>query len=175
MGKNSRQSFVVLALTIASGLAAAGCAGPNTVSIASASPSPTPTAACPSAGTEPMPETDCLFYDGDAAMAANEAYRQRRSLTPGMKAQLDAFLDPARAALESLSVPASADNVEYALKSVGLTDDGVQTDDAGNGVRFGAASPNGGCIYGYVALNGHVDISTGGSIMDGGCLEMFGH
>jgi hypothetical protein len=107
-------------------------------------------------------------------MALNELYRQRRALTPDMQKHLDTYLDPARKALEALNKPTTATAVVEAFGSVGLTD-AVQTDDNGNGVRFGAASPHGGCLYGYVALDGKVDIFTGGSIMDGGCLEMPGH
>ncbi|MFJ6456176.1 hypothetical protein [Paenarthrobacter sp. NPDC091669] len=122
----------------------------------------------------PVVTDDCVVVDPEAAMAANELYRQRRALTPDMREHLNSYLEPARKALESLSEPTTAPAVVEAFGSVGLTD-AVQTDDNGNGVRFGAASPQGGCLFGYVALDGKVDISTGGSIMDGGCLEMPGH
>ena len=121
-----------------------------------------------------MPDKNCAFYDGDAAMAANETYRQRMSLSPDMKTRLEAYLEPARVALTSLGTQANPAKVSQALESVGLNKNEIQTDDIGSGVRFGAAAPSGGCVYGYVALGGAVDIAPGGSIMDGGCLDMIG-
>lgn len=164
---------VGLTLTVVSALTVAGCGAPATVR--SESTSPPPTAACPSAGTEPMPDGNCAFYDGDAAMAANETYRQRKSLSPEVKMLLEGYIEPARAALTSLGMKANPPKVSQALESVGLNKNEIQTDDTGSGVRFGAAAPSGGCVYGYVSLDGAVDIAPGGSIMDGGCLEMIGH
>lgn len=149
-------------------LRSAGDGGPNVNS-----PSPTPTAACPDAGSELRTDSNCVQYDGEAAMAANETYRQRRKLTPEMLAQLDAYVGPARKALDALTRPANADDVETAFAEVSLNE--VQTDDGGNGVRFGVTVPSGGCLYGYVPLTGPTTVETGGSIMDDGCLEMFGH
>ena len=166
---------VGLTLTALSALTVAGCGAPATVRSESATPSSTPTAACPSAGTEPMPDKNCAFYDGDAAMAANETYRQRRSLSPDMKTLLEEYVEPAREALTSLGTQANPEKVSQALESVGLNKSEIQTDDTGSGVRFGAAAPSGGCVYGYVSLDGGVDIAPGGSIMDGGCLDMIGH
>lgn len=90
-----------------------------------------------------------------------------------MLAQLDAYVGPARKALDSLTRPANADDVETAFSALSLNE--VQTDDGGNGVRFGVTVPSGGSLYGYVPLTGPATVETGGSIMDGGCLEMFGH
>ena len=121
-----------------------------------------------------MPDKNCAFYDGDAAMAANETYRQRRSLSPDIKTLLEEYVEPAREALTSLGTQANPEKVSQALESVGLNKSEIQTDDTGSGVRFGAAAPSGGCVYGYVSLDGAVDIAPGGSIMDGGCLDMIG-
>ena len=174
MGK-TRSWPVPAGLTITAVVLSAvvGCAVPGTADSTSTSPSPTPTAACPSAGTEPRTDSNCGQYDGEAAMAANETYRQRRKLTPEMLAQLDAHVGPARQALDALTRPANADDVETAFTALSLKE--VQTDDGGNGVRFGVTVPSGGCLYGYVPLTGPATVETGGSIMDGGCLEMFGH
>lgn len=124
------------------------------------------------AGTEPQ-QGNCVQYDGDAAMAANEMYRQRRKLSPEMQSQLNQHVEPARIALTALAKPATAGDIEAAFEAINLRD--VQTDDGGNGVRFGVAVPSGGCLYGFVPGNGEVTIQAGGGIMDGGCLEMPGH
>lgn len=157
-------------------LGTTSCAIPGGVSTAPTdAPTPsTPPQVCRSVEGIPVVTEHCVVVDPEAAMAANELYRQRRVLTPDMREHLNSYLEPARKALESLSEPTTATAVVEAFGSVGLTD-AVQTDDNGNGVRFGAASPQGGCLFGYVAFDGKVDISTGGSIMDGGCLEMPGH
>lgn len=88
---------------------------------------------------------------------------------------LEGYIEPARAALTSLGTQANPAKVSQALESVGLNKSEIQTDDIGSGVRFGAAAPSGGCVHGYVSLEGEVGIALGGSIMDGGCLEMIGH
>ncbi|MGP0223294.1 hypothetical protein [Paenarthrobacter sp. NCHU4564] len=133
---------------------------------------PTPTAACPSAGTEPLP-TNCVPYDGDAAMAANETYRQRGKLSPDVQAELNQHIAPAVEALQKLPRPATADTVTAAFNGLHLKE--VQTDDGGTGVRFGVTVPSGGCLFGFVPDQGDVTVQAGGGIMDGGCLEMFGH
>ncbi|MET4622175.1 hypothetical protein ABIE18_003644 [Arthrobacter sp. 2762] len=153
--------------------AVVGCSVPGTVASRSTLTSLSPTAACPVAGTEPRTDSTCAQYDGEAAMAANETYRQRRKLTPEMRAQLDAYVGPARKALDSLTRPPNADDVEMAFTALSLKE--VQTDDGGNGVRFGVTVPIGGCLYGYVPLTGPATVETGGGIMDGGCLDMVGH
>ena len=134
--------------------------------------STTPTAACPSAGTEPQP-ANCFAYDGDAAMAQNQMYRQRRKLSPDIQSQLEQHIEPAKTALSALPQPVTANEIETAFHALGLRE--VQTDDGGNGVRFGVAVPSGGCIYGVIPREGELTLQAGGSIMDGGCLEMFGH
>lgn len=106
-------------------------------------------------------------------MAQNEMYRQRRKLSPDMQTQLDQHLEPVRTALEALTKPASESQVKAAFQSMDLTE--VQTDEGLNGVRFGVSVPSGGCLYGMVPIKEKVIIQTGGSILDGGCLEMVGH
>jgi hypothetical protein len=108
-------------------------------------------------------------------MAENEGYRQQRPVSAEAQAQLDSYVSPARTALTALTKPATVADVKLALGSVGLDEREVQTDDIGTGIRFGAASSKGGCVTGSVGLDGTVDVSTGGSIMDGGCLAMSGH
>ncbi|MFK0002339.1 hypothetical protein [Paenarthrobacter sp. NPDC090522] len=167
---NIQPSIPALATAAVVLLSLVSCGVPPTT--APPQQSPTPTAACPSAGTEPQPN-NCVAYDGNAAMAQNEMYRQRRKLSPEIQAQLNAHLDPAKEALNALDKPATPADVEAAFASLNLKE--VQTDDGGNGVRFGVAVPSGGCLYGVVPGEGEATIQAGGSIMDGGCLEMFGH
>ncbi|WP_347108494.1 hypothetical protein AAHB33_16625 [Paenarthrobacter sp. S56] len=134
--------------------------------------SATPTAACPRAGTEPQ-HGNCVPYDGDAAMAQNEMYRQRGKVSPEMQAQLNQRVEPARKALEALTRPASESQVKAAFQSMDLNE--VQTDEGLGGVRFGVSVPGGGCLYGIVPTKEKVTIQAGGSTLDGGCLEMVGH
>ena len=170
MGKTkpNRAAVAIAAVVLA---ALAGCAEAPATTTPSSS-SPTPTAACPITGTEPQ-QANCIAYDGDAAMAQNEMYRQRRKLTPEMLTQLNQHVEPARKALAALPRPVTGNDVEAALTSIDLTD--IRTDDGGKGVRFGAAVRSGGCIYGFVPNDGEPELATGGPIMDGGCLEMIGH
>jgi hypothetical protein len=141
----------------------------------SGAPSPSPTAACPRVEEIPGGQRNCAVYDPDAAMAENEGYRQQRPVSAGAQAQLDSYVGPARTALTALTRPTTVADVKRALGSVGLDEREVQTDDLGTGIRFGAASSKGGCVTGSVGHDGTVYVSTGGSIMDGGCLAMSGH
>ena len=168
--RKTKPTSAALAIAAVVLFAVAGCGVPTQV--APTSSSPTPTAACPSSGTEPL-AANCVQYDGNAAMAANEGYRQRRKLTSEMQQQLEQHISPARKALDSPTSPASAKDVEEAFAAISLSE--VQTDDRGNGVRFGVAVPSGGCLYGFVPHEGEATVQAGGSIMDGGCLEMVGH
>ncbi|XAZ30963.1 hypothetical protein AAHB34_18120 [Paenarthrobacter ureafaciens] len=170
MGKTkpNRTALAIAAVVLA---ALAGCAeAPATTTPSSGIP--TPTAACPTTGTEPQ-QANCIAYDGDAAMAQNEMYRQRRKLTPEMLTQLNQYVEPARKALAAVPRPVTGNDVEAALTSIDMMD--IRTDDGGKGVRFGAAVRSGGCIYGFVPNDGEPELATGGPIMDGGCLEMLGH
>lgn len=152
-----------------------GCAsGSRTGSASTASPSPTPTAACPSIEDVPDDERDCAVYDPDAAMAENERYREELPVDADAQVALDELVEPARTELEALPVPATVDDVVAALASVGLRESAIQTLDNGTGVVFGAGAA-GGCITGWVELDGTVTVEASGFIMDGGCLAMPGH
>ena len=165
--------MTALAITAVVLTALAGCGVPPAASPpATTQANPTPTAACPITGTEPQ-SGNCVQYDGDAAMAANEMYRQRRKLGPEMQALFNQHVEPAKDVLNALARPVTADDIKGAFATLDLKE--VQTDDDGNGVRFGVSVPGGGCLYGVVPLAGEVSVAAGGSIMDGGCLAMPGH
>lgn len=165
-----------LVVSIVTGLSLAGCGVPGTgEEVLSGTASPSPTAACPRVEDIAGGQRNCAVYDPDAAMAENEGYRRQRPVSADAQAQLDSYVGPARTALESLRPPATVADVKRALGSVGLDAREVQTDDVGTGIRFGAGSSKGGCVTGNVSLDGTVYVSTGGSIMDGGCLAMSGH
>ena len=51
---------------------------------------------------------------------------------------------------------------------------GVQTLGDERAVAFGAAAPEGGCIFGEVSAD-TLTVEIGGVIMDGGCLPAIGH
>lgn len=156
------------------GISLTGCAAPDTGPLSGAgTPSQSPTAACPRVDEMPDPQ-QCAAYNPDAAMRENERYREQRTISARTRALLDVYVEPARTALESLQQPATVSDVRKALGSVGLDEREVQAVDDGIGIRFGAAA-NGGCLTGVVSQDGTATISTGGSILDGGCLAMSGH
>ena len=166
-----------LLLTLIASLYLAGCGIPleRGDGATSGAASAKPTAACPRVEEMPDQERHCAVYDPDAAMAENEGYRQKRPVSAEVQAQLDAYVGRARTALEGLKQPATVADVKRALGSIGLDEREVQTDDIGTGIRFGASSGTGGCVTGSVGVDGTVYLSTGGGIMDGGCLAMSGH
>ncbi|RUQ98175.1 hypothetical protein [Labedella endophytica] len=168
-----RRCRFVLTLTVAATIALSGCAAGGESGAAS-TPSPTPTAACPRLDDVPDAERDCAVYDPDAAMAENERYREQMPVDPATQADLDSYVEPARAALEALAPPASVEDVIAALASVGLDESSIQTSDHGTGIAFGALA-SGGCVTGSVSLDGAVTVQAGGLIMDGGCLAADGH
>ena len=169
------QSLPALAVVVVTILSLTACGGaPGTVQgSVSATSSPSPTAACPRIDEMSDGQRNCAVYDPDAAMAQNEGYRQQRTISPETKAQLETYVEPLRRALTSLPRPVTVADVKTALGTAGL-DEEVRTDDVGRAIRFGAAA-KGGCVTGFVGQDGAVSVSTGGSILDGGCLAMRGH
>ncbi len=79
-----------------------------------------------------------------------------------------------RAALETLrtSGTISVEAVEDAFADAGIA--GIQTIGDERAVAFGAAAPEGGCIFGEVSAD-VLTVEIGGIIMDGGCLPAVGH
>ncbi|WP_141938183.1 hypothetical protein [Microbacterium sp. SLBN-154] len=147
----------------------AGCAGGGVqVSAESRAGSPTPTAACPAVpGVELPPE--CAPYDPDAAMAANDGYRERMPLSDEAVAANRELLPEVVVALDSLRSDGAVtpESVVATLHDAGLTD--VQTRGDSNGLLFGAVGVAGGCFYGEISVQ-TVQIEVGGLILDGGCL-----
>ena len=72
---------------VAVAVLAAGCAG-RPGATAADDPSVTPTAACPIVEGQEMP-ADCVPYDGEAAMALNDAYRQRFEPSDDSRAEVE--------------------------------------------------------------------------------------
>lgn len=155
--------------------ALAGCATAGTTSGASPSPSPspTPTAACPLIEGVDLPP-DCAPYDPDQAMAQNDRYRDRVDLADESRAAAEQPATAIRTSLETLrtSGDLSVEAVERAIAAAGLTD--IQTLGDERAVAFGAAAPEGGCIFGEVSAE-TLTVEIGGVIMDGGCLPAVGH
>ncbi|WJL95417.1 hypothetical protein QSU92_16035 [Microbacterium sp. ET2] len=147
----------------------AGCAvGGMQDSGESRAGSPTPTAACPAVpGVELPPE--CAPYDPDAAMAANDGYRERIPLSDEAVAANRELLPKVVVALDSLRSDGAVtpESVVGTLQDAGLTD--VQTRGDPDGLLFGAMGAAGGCFYGEITAQ-TVQIEVGGLILDGGCL-----
>ena len=168
MGKQGLPSVIVVAAAVL--LAGCGAAPPPGQAVTS---SPGPTAACPYVPEHPQPP-NCASYDPEAAMAENERYREQRPLSAETKAELNRRLPAVRKALEALPDPADSDGLRRALDASGINAQDAQTDSTGTGIRFGVPV-GGGCLVGFVGTDGTVEISSRGSILDGGCLEMSGH
>lgn len=168
MGKQGVLTVIVVAVAVL----LSGCG----VAAAPARPapsSPSPTAACPYVPEGPQ-ASNCALYDPEAAMAENERYREERPISAETKAELNRRIPALRKALADLPRPADTKDVERAFEAAGFHAQDVQTDDTGRGIRFGAAAA-GGCLVGFMGIDGKVEVSPRGSILDGGCLAMSGH
>lgn len=141
---------------------AAGASGPTPTESITAS------YACPTMEGVQLPP-ECAPYNPDAAMAANERYRDRMSID-----------DDARAAAEDVSADivavlrTAAKEKELSAEEVAtLLDEGgalsPQVRAEANSVLFAATGPQGGCLFGEVSGTS-VSVEIGGYILDGGCL-----
>jgi type IV pilus biogenesis protein CpaD/CtpE len=174
-GDRSRGARLLLVIAATTALLA-GCATARPAPLGaspSESPTPTPTAACPQIeGVELPPE--CAPYDPDNAMAQNERYRDRVELSAESQAAAEAPAESVRVGLETLRTSGglSIDAVEEVFADAGIA--AVQTIGDERAVAFGAAAPEGGCIFGEVSAD-LLTVEIGGVIMDGGCLPAVGH
>lgn len=107
-------------------------------------------------------------------MAQNERYRDRVDLSDESRAAAEEPAASVRTGLETLraSGDLSVNAVEEVFADAGLTD--IQTLGDERAVAFGAAAPEGGCIFGEVSAD-VLSVEIGGVIMDGGCLPAVGH
>jgi hypothetical protein len=108
-------------------------------------------------------------------MAQNDRYRDRMELSDESRGAAEKPAADVRAALESLrtSGAISVEAVEDAFADAGIAG-GIQTIGDERAVAFGAAAPEGGCIFGEVSAD-VLTVEIGGIIMDGGCLPAVGH
>ncbi|MEV4737001.1 MULTISPECIES: hypothetical protein [unclassified Microbacterium] len=155
-----------VALMTATALLICGCAvaAPG----AGASASPMPTAACPQVEGIDLPP-ECAPYDPEHSMAQNDRHRERMEMPEGAQAAADDAASQLRTSLESIrsSGAISAEAVEDAARDAGLSDITARGDSGA--VEFGAAAPDGGCVFGGVNADA-VRVEVGGYILDGGCL-----
>ncbi|MFJ4172441.1 hypothetical protein [Microbacterium sp. NPDC089696] len=169
--RKTRRMRVPVGLTAmtAATLLLAGCAL-ATPTDADAPPSPTPTAACPQVEGVDLPP-ECAPYDPEQSMAQNDRYRDRMDMPEGSQAAADEAAALLRTSLESIrtSTAISVDAVEEAARGAGLSDITARGD--ARSVEFGAAAPEGGCVFGQISADA-VAVEVGGYIMDGGCLPM---
>lgn len=169
--RSPRLLLVIATTALLAGCATATAGAPGAPP--SASVRPTPTAACPQVEGFDLPP-ECAPYDPDNAMAQNDRYRERVGLAEESRAAAEAPAASVRAALEKLQTSGgiSVEAVEDAFSDAGLTD--VQTIGDERAVAFGAAGPQGGCVFGEVSAD-VLTVEIGGVIMDGGCLPAVGH
>lgn len=107
-------------------------------------------------------------------MAQNDRYRERVELSDESTAVAEGPATSIRTALETLRAAGtiSVEAVEDAIADAGLT--GIQTQGDERAVAFGAAGPEGGCVFGEVSYD-VLTVEIGGVILDGGCLPATGH
>jgi hypothetical protein len=166
------RSLVVPIVAVA--LLAAGCAArPGGTAAAFPSASVTPTAACPIVEGQEMP-ADCVPYDGEAAMAQNDAYRQRFEPGDDSRAEVEPQRAAAQEALASLvGGPLSVDAVRDALEAAGFDPDVPWVEPAGDPASpssIGVIISVGGlCLVGTLDAE-HAEVETDGMIADGGCV-----
>ncbi|WP_146845716.1 hypothetical protein [Cellulomonas terrae] len=155
-------------------LLVAGCAGrPGGTAAGDPSASVTPTAACPIVEGQEMP-SDCVPYDGEAAMAQNDAYRQRFEPGEESRAEVEPQRVAAQDALASLvGGPLSVGAVHDALEAAGFDPDVPWVEAAGDPAApssIGVIISVGGlCLVGTLDAD-HAEVETDGMIADGGCV-----
>jgi len=164
--KRTAFALIVAVATVATATSCAvhtgGASGPTPTESITAS------YACPTMeGVQPPPE--CAPYDPDAAMAANERYRDRMSIDDDARAAAEDVSADVVAALRTAAQEKqlSADEVATLLDGVGALSPQVRAE--ANSVLFAAAGPKGGCLFGEVSGTS-VSVEIGGYILDGGCL-----
>ncbi|MFJ4160665.1 hypothetical protein [Microbacterium testaceum] len=158
------------AFTVALALAAVtGCASTTT---GAAEPTPTPSVsasyACPTMEGVQLPP-ECAPYDPDAAMAANERYRDRMGIDDEARAAAEDAAPDIVAVLRAAAAEKelSADEVAALLVEAGALSPQVRAE--ARSVLFAVTGPEGGCLFGEVAGTS-VSVAVGGYILDGGCL-----
>lgn len=120
---------------------------------------------------------DCVGYDPDAGMRANDAYRQRSELPPDWRDTLVEHRERIAVALTDAVAagPLTVDDARAALEPLGY--ENVQahgsSEVASGGLAIGVSTGKG-CVYGEVRGT-EVTLDVGGGIADGGCLPAPGH
>ena len=158
---------------LALALLASGCATRQGATAADPTASVTPTAACPIVEGQEMP-ADCVPYDGEAAMAQNDAYRQRFEPGEDSRAEVEPQRVAAQDALAALvGSPLSVDAVHDALADAGFDPDLPWVEPAGDPAApssIGVIISVGGlCLVGTLDAE-HAEVETDGMIADGGCV-----
>lgn len=131
--------------------------------------------ACPLVEGQELPP-ECVPYDPEAAMAANDAYRERMELPEDVAEAMAAALEPARvvaiAALEPLADDPALDRetVRDALVAAGFDADALSiSSPLYDPPVVNLVIDDAGCLVGEVGA-GVVEIEVEGPINDGGCF-----
>lgn len=164
-----KRTAVAFAVALATAAAVTGCASTTT---GASGPTPTesiaPSYACPTMEGVQLPP-ECAPYDPDAAMAANDRYRDRMGIEDEARAAAEEVSADVVAALRAAAAekPLTAEDVAAVLGEVGALSPQIRTE--ARSVLFGATGPKGGCLFGEVSGTS-VSVEVGGYILDGGCL-----
>ncbi len=170
------KAFAVSAFSVLAVACLVGCGSTTADPAADERAGSSPTGACPTVPDQPMPD-DCVGYDPDAGMRANDAYRQRSELPPEWRDSAVEHRDQIAAALAAAVAagPLTVDEARAALEPLGY--DNVQahgsSEVASGGLAIGVSTGKG-CVYGEVRGT-EVTLHVGGGIADGGCLPAPGH
>lgn len=142
-------------------------------------PAPSPSSiACPQIDETPLPP-ECIPYDPQALMDANERYRQRMPVHPESFAAFEAERAGITAAIEELQLEdgLTPEAVKQVLIDAGFLHedrDGVNAWEKDGEIVFNGVGPVGGCVFG-TATPSSFEMDIQGVIMDGGCHEAFAH
>ncbi len=170
------RGIATLALTalLATGCAASGGSVPPPPE--TTSPLPSSIACAQQEGIKLPPE--CIPYDLQALMDANERYKERRPVTAEAFAGFEAKRPDITAAIEALQQNGelSPDAVAAILTNAGIGNpaDPVYAQDNIEGLLFGGAGPTGGCVIGVITET-ELQMDAVGYVMDGGCTALSGH
>jgi hypothetical protein len=134
--------------------------------------------ACPQVEGVDLPP-ECIPYDPEAFMDANEAYKDRIPVSEKAFAGFEVKREEVEVAIAALqaSDDVTIDSVADVLETAGLGPDPIEpvrTWENVDGVHFMAGGPTGGCVEGTVTVKA-LNMALKGYVNDGGCIALSGH
>lgn len=172
----SMRGMGTLALTALLVTACAAPPGSEEAAPTQTTPEPSSIACAEMEGIKLPPE--CIPYDPEALMAANERYKERAPVSEEAFAGFEAKRPEITAAIKALQQNGelSADAVAAILTDEGIGNhvDALYVQEDADGFNFGGAGPTGGCVLGIVS-DTEFEMNAVGYVLDGGCTALSGH